>query len=102
MGKNNQQTIGQTIKAKRLEKGWLLRELAAKTQIDASLLSKIEGGERLPTKEQLKAVAQVFRMPQSQLIPIWLSDKIIQEIGQEKQGMEALLLAEEKIKYGNQ
>lgn len=101
MGEKENQTIGQFIKQHRQEKGWLLRELGAKTKIDLTLLSKIECEERLPTKDQLKLICQAFRIPQSQLLPIWLSDKIIHEIGQEKQAIEALSLAEEKIKYKN-
>jgi transcriptional regulator with XRE-family HTH domain len=40
--------------------GW---EAAAAARMDSTLLSKIENGKRLPTQEQLAALAKFFKVP---------------------------------------
>jgi len=95
----NLKTTGEIIREKREEKGLLLRELAASLKIDSAILSKLERGERKPTKEQLIKIAKLLGLDQKELILSWISDKIVYEIADEKYGVEALKIAEKKVEY---
>lgn len=100
MGTEEQQKIGALLRQLRLAKGLLLRELSAKTQLDTTLLSKIEHGDRLPTREQIRLLVKVYREAKEKIMLSWLSDRIVQEVGQEKLAIAAISVAESKIKYG--
>lgn len=100
MNTQEQPSIGQLLKSLRLNKGWILRELSDKTGLDPTLLSKIERAERLPTKEQIKIFCKVYRGKKEVIMLAYLSDKILQELENEKLALQAMVVAEEKIKYG--
>ena len=51
-------TLGDTLKCAREEKDLILRKVAAKVDIDQSLISKFEKNERKPTKEQIVRLAK--------------------------------------------
>lgn len=92
-------TTGQIIREAREKKGMLLRELAAELKIDSAVLSKIERGERKPTKNLVLKIVQILGLNERDLILSWLSDKIVYEISDEEFGLDALKLAEKKVKY---
>ena len=92
-------TIGQIIRAKREESGLLLRQLAAKLDIDTAILSKIERSERKPTRDQIVKIAEIFNLDKDELIVQYISDKIAYEIADEEFAIKSLKLAEQKIKY---
>jgi transcriptional regulator with XRE-family HTH domain len=50
--------LGRRLRSLRKEKKETLREVAASASMDPAILSKIERGQRLPTTEQLKALAR--------------------------------------------
>jgi len=52
--------IGDTLRALRESKGLLLREVGAELSLDLTLLSKIERNDRMPTKEQVKALSKFY------------------------------------------
>jgi transcriptional regulator with XRE-family HTH domain len=52
--------FGRQIKKERLARGWTLRELAARTGIDFSHLSRIESGKRPPTEAIADAMDRAF------------------------------------------
>ena len=93
------QSFGELIRKTRAEKGMLLRELADKIQMDQGLLSKIERGERMPTREQVILFSKIFKTNQDDLLILYLSDKLIYELQDEKLGGKALKVAEQKFKY---
>jgi len=92
-------TIGNTIKELREAKGLLLREVGAKLSIDPTILSKIEQDRRMPTKEQVKALADFYKDKKNDVIIAWLSDKLYYEVQGEDLALQAMQVAEEKIKY---
>lgn len=100
MNTQEQPSIGQLLKSLRLDKGWILRELSVKTSLDPTLLSKIERDERLPTKEQIKTFCKVYRGKREAIMLAYLSDKILQEVEDEKLALQAMVVAEEKMRYG--
>ena len=93
------ETLGQILKAKRESKGLLLRQVAAYLDIDQAILSKIEKGERKPTKENITRLSEVLEIDCKKLMIHFLSDKIAFEIAGEDCASQALKVAEKKVKY---
>lgn len=91
-------TIGQTLRELREGKDLLLREIGAKLSIDPTILSKIERDERMPTKNQVKALADFYKEQKNEVIIAWLSDKLLHELANEDLALQAMIVAEEKIK----
>ena len=92
-------SIGEILSELRGEKELLLREVAAAIEIDQALYSKIERGERFPTREQVIKLAKFFKTDKNELIVAWLSDKLVYEVEDEELGLKAMQMAEAKIKY---
>ena len=93
------QTVGQIIRANREKQGLLLRQLAAQLDVDTAILSKIERGERKPTKEQILKIAGIFKLDKDELLIQYLSDKIAYEIADEDVAARTLKVAEQKVRY---
>ena len=93
-------SIGNYLKETRENLELQLQEVHKKTNIDLSLLSRIENGKRLPTKEQVIQLSKMYNCNEHNLLVHWLSDKLISEVGEEDFGLEALKVAEETIIYG--
>ena len=79
----------------------LLRQVAAKLDIDTAILSKIERSERKATKEQIIKLAKILDLKEEDLLVQYLSEKILYEIRDEELGQKALKVAERKMKYFN-
>lgn len=79
-------------------KGLLLREVGAKLSLDPTILSKIERDERMPTREQVKALSDFYKDQKNEVIIAWLSDKLFNEVQNEDLALQAMQMAEEKIK----
>ena len=86
-------SFGETIRKIREEKGLLLRQAAAFLETDTAFVSKIERGERKTNREHVEKLAQFLQTDKDQLITIWLADKILEMIKDNKQGESALNLA---------
>lgn len=92
-------TFGEIIKAKREEQNLLLREVSALTSIDQSIISKFEKGERKPSRKQVLKFAEIYNLPQNELIISWQSDKVAYDLLLENDAEEILKVAEFKVKY---
>ena len=92
-------TIGIILRELREEKGLLLREVGAELSLDPTILSKIERDERMPTREQVKALSDFYKEQKNDVIIAWLSDKLAYEVQDEDLALEAMKVAEEKVKY---
>jgi len=95
-------TIGNILKEIRENRNLMLQDVAKQTDINFTLLSRIETGKRLPTKEQVERLAIFYNYNKNELLKILISDKIFDEVKEYKEtdiSIEALQLAEEKIKY---
>jgi len=93
------QTIGEKLRHIREEKELPLRKVAALLDIDVAILSKMERGERKITKEVVLKLADIYNYNPDELMVSFLSDKILHEIQDEDLGMEALKVAEERVKH---
>ena len=61
------QTLGTTIRKLREEKELPLRTVAVFLGIDLAILSKIERGQRNPTREQVVKLADYFKVKENDL-----------------------------------
>lgn len=77
----------------------LLREVAAAVEMDQALLSKIERGERMPTRDQVIRLAKFYEVDPRQFLVAFLSDKLVYEVEDEDVGLKAIQVAEKKINY---
>jgi predicted nucleotidyltransferase len=92
-------SLGTSIRKLRSELKMPLRTVAAFLQIDQALLSRIERGQRKATRQQVQKLSEFFRLPEHELMVLWLSDKLIHEIGNEEVALEALHVAEDMVEY---
>jgi|TARA_R100000479_G_scaffold51000_2_gene23948 transcriptional regulator with XRE-family HTH domain len=91
--------FGEYLRNLREQRKWLLREVAAKTNMDTALLSKIERGHRNARKEQVTAFAKAFNINEQELTKQWMADQIAQMLYEQKNPSEILKVAEKQIQY---
>lgn len=85
------------IRQLREEKQLLQRQLASALEIDTPMYSKIERGDRPAKREQVISLAKLLRIDEQELLTLWLADKIIDVVKDEKTGISALKMAEKSI-----
>jgi predicted nucleotidyltransferase/DNA-binding XRE family transcriptional regulator len=91
--------LGDIIRKLRENKELPLRTVAAFIDIDQAILSKIERGQRKPTRDQVIKLAKYFKVKENDLLVAWLSDKLVYEVEDEDMALKALQVAEEKVNY---
>lgn len=91
--------LGTQLRNLRESKNLLLRQVAAIIEIDQALLSKIERGERIATKNQVTALAKFYEVNKQELLTCWLGEKIAYDIWSEDVADDALKIAEKHIHY---
>src|SRR5258705_9507963 len=90
---------GDIIRKLRKEKKLPLRTVAGYLAIDQAIISKIERGQRKPTREQVVKLSEYFKVKENDLLVAWLSDKLVYELEDEEVALQALQVAEEKVAY---
>lgn len=95
-------TVGEILRAKREEKGLLLRQVAALLEMDTAILSKIERSQRNINKDQVFKLADILGIEREELLVQYLSEKIAIELRNESLADKTLKVAEKKIKYMSQ
>ena len=90
--------LSELLKSKRETKGFLLREVASMIDVDTALISKIEKGDRKPTREQIEKLAVALDIEYNQILKLWLSEKVYEEVKGEDLAVEAIKLALKRIK----
>lgn len=73
--------FGDILKNNRLKRQKTLHELSMGTDIDVTLLSKIERNVRFPTNAQIISISKYFNLSEVKLKAIVASNKIIKEYG---------------------
>lgn len=61
--------IGARVREHRLARGWSMRELARRASVSQPFVSKLEGGQLLPSLPTLYGLAAAFDLPASSLLP---------------------------------
>ena len=92
-------SLGAIIRKLRDEKELPLRTVAAFLDIDQAILSKIERGQRKPSREQVVKLAEYFKVNENDLLVAWLSDKLLYEVVDEEMALKALQVAEKRVAY---
>jgi len=76
--------FAEKIRQLREEKQLFQRQVAAFLEIDNALYCKVERGDRQAKREQVVKLASLFEANLDMLLELWLADKIIATIGDEK------------------
>ena len=92
-------TLSEILLNARKSKGLILRKVAAEVDIDQSLISKFEKGERKPTIEQIEKLATFYQIPKQQLMVDIISEKVYNQVKDLEFANEILKVAEQKIIY---
>jgi transcriptional regulator with XRE-family HTH domain len=91
--------LGQKIRELREKQNLLLRQVAAHIEVDTALMSKIERGDRKPSRHQLIKIAEFLNANQDELLTLWLADKIESTILEEpKVAYQAMKIANKNLK----
>ena len=96
---NINKPIGKIIRELREGKDLLVRQVAALLEVDPSLLSKIERGDKRPTREQIKLLSNILETDESELMVAYLSDRLVYEVRDDDLAMEAIKAAKQKMEY---
>jgi transcriptional regulator with XRE-family HTH domain len=91
--------FGSLIRSKREENEMLLRHLAAKLDIDTAMLSKIERGERTAKRDHVDGLVNILSLNKTDAISLWLADQVYAVVADEEEALQALIVAEEEVKY---
>jgi transcriptional regulator with XRE-family HTH domain len=83
--KNSAMFFAERIKQMREEKQMPQRQFAAALEIDTPMYSKIERGERPAKRKQIPIIAQLLKTDESTLVTLWLADKIVTAVGEDKE-----------------
>jgi transcriptional regulator with XRE-family HTH domain len=90
--------FGSRVRELRTRQKMLLRQLASKLDVDTSIISKVERGDRQLKKEQIPILANILKADKDELITLWLADQVFDVIKDEKMADEALKSVSRKIK----
>lgn len=91
-------TLSELLKSKIETKKLLLREVASMIDADTALISKIEKGDRKPTREQIEKLALALDIDYNKLLTLWLSEKVYEDVQGEQVALDAIKLALKRIK----
>lgn len=96
------ESIGQYLKVVREELNLPLQEVCKRTNIDTTLLSRIENGRRLPTKDQVIHLVRLYGCDEHKSLVLLGSEKILFTLdGDNEYKLEVIQVAAEKIRFGN-
>jgi transcriptional regulator with XRE-family HTH domain len=90
--------FGERIRELRTKHNLLLRQLASMIDVDTSILSKIETGERRAKKEQVLRLAEILKADRQELLTLWLADQVYNMIKDEEVADNALKSVSKKLK----
>ena len=96
---HNKLSLGSIFRRKREEKGLLVRQVAAVTEMDQAIISRIENGERLPTKDQLNKLAGLYGLEINEIYSDWLAEKMLRDYGNEPYASDAFREANVRMLY---
>jgi transcriptional regulator with XRE-family HTH domain len=90
--------FAERIKQLREELQMPQRRLASALEIDTPMYSKIERSERPAKRSQIAIIAELLKTDENALATLWLADKIIAAVGDEKElAGKAFKVAQQKI-----
>lgn len=94
--------FGKKIRELRDEQGVLQRQLAALLEIDTPMFSKIERGDRRAKREHVIKLAEYLHQDEKEMLTLWLADKVLDAVGDDELGNDAIIVAQEQIQKWRQ
>lgn len=94
-------TFANKIKDLRVQKELLLRQVAAAIEVDTSMVSKFENGERFPTREQIEKLATFFKVSEEDFLVDAFSDKLVYDFSEDPLAIKILKRTIKKLKSKN-
>jgi predicted nucleotidyltransferase len=95
----SKENLGDLLRRLRMEQKLPLRKVAAFLDLDVAILSKMERGERKLNKDIVLKLAEIYHHDPDELVIMYLSEKILYEIGDEELALKSLLAAEGEVRY---
>lgn len=92
-------TFGEWLRQHREARNWPMRKVAALLDVDVSIVSRLEKGQRHPQRNYVEKLATIFEEDAGALLVLFLSDRVAYELADESCSDAVLKAAEEKIKY---
>jgi transcriptional regulator with XRE-family HTH domain len=89
-------SFGEFIRKLRQDRDEPLRVVAAAVDIDSTLLSKLEHGDRFPTEVQISKVAKFFKVPEGELKGRVIADKVTSEYEDDDAALHAAHILKER------
>ena len=89
------------LRSLREQQGVPLRVVAAATDLDSTLLSKIELGDRLPTDKQAEALASYYKIPDDEMRRRVVAGRIMQQFGDDPVLRDAISIVREEAGGGS-
>ena len=97
--KNSNMLFTEKIKELRIQNQMPQRQIAAALDIDTATYCKIEKGERRAKKEQVAILSEMFHVEMTDLLTLWLADKVTDMVSDEHiVASEALSMAAENLR----
>lgn len=93
--------FGDKIRELRIKQKLLLRQVASRLDVDTSIISKIERGERRIKKEQITILAEILKVDKDILVTLWVADQIMDVTKDHDVALKAMEIAEKNIKNKN-
>ena len=88
--------FAEKIRQLREEKQLLQRQVSAALEIDNALYCKIERGDRSAKREQVVKLAEIFYVDPKELLVLWLANKVLEVMGDERKLADEVLSAVQK------
>jgi transcriptional regulator with XRE-family HTH domain len=92
--------LGDKIRELRTKQNLLLRQVASKLEVDTSIISKMERGQRPIKKEQIAILANILKADKEEFQTLWLADQLYNLIEGQPMAVEALKSVSKKVKKG--
>lgn len=89
--------FSERIKELRIQNQMPQRQLAAALDVDTATYCKIEKGERKAKRKQVEIIAQILNANKSELVTLWLADKVYEVVGNEINAYDILNVVKENI-----
>lgn len=85
------------LKELRKQKKMKMKEVAAYLKVDSSFVSRVEGGFRKLTQEQIISLEKLYKIKNNELLKLWMADEIIENIKNYSFAKEVMHLVEDGI-----
>jgi len=90
-------SLGESLRDLRTSKGLLIRQVAFQLDIDPSLLSRIERGNKRPTRKQVVKLSTILCTSEHDLMACYLKERVLRELKDEPLALKAIVMAEKQI-----